>query len=392
MHRAQGRAWAATGTRTVGVRGGRRPRAPLGALVPALLSAGLLTGCSADDAPQVPSAPPSADDGARPDPTADATVADARPRGPLDRLLDTVDQRSTANAEEVLARMERYEEVVAACMAEEGFEYTPTDWRANPAALDEAPVGLVSADPVADAAVYGYGISTTALIDEATEPTIVEDPNADRVAAMSGAERRAWDLALNGPGQGEAYREGSEAYDWTRYGCLGRAAHETEVDEPRPGFDDSAWSDLREDISVLEAGVWDDPRLTETHARWAACMAEAGYGGYTDARGPVEDVIERSMAIWDEVGGGAPADPEALEDPADPAAVERQAEVARLQAELAQEEIALAVADSTCQVEVAFERAYTDTWIALQEEFYAAHQGDLDAGLAAFEEFQAGEG
>lgn len=354
------------------------------------LAVGVLAACSAAGEPEPPSPTPSTDRAPdATDPTAEATAGGVR-RGPLDRLLDTVDQRSATSAEAVLARTVRYEEVVAACMAEEGFEYTPSDWRANPGALEEAPLGAVAADPVASAALYGYGISTTALIDAATEPTTVEDPNADRVAAMSDAERRAWELALTGPGQGEAYNEGSEAYDWSRYGCVGRAAHETEVAEPRQGFDDSAWSGLREDISALEAGVWDDPRLTETHARWAACMTAAGYGGYTDAREPVASVIERSMAIWDEAGGG-PADPEAMADPTDPAAVERAAEVARLQAELAQEEIALAVADTTCQVEVDLDRAYTDTWIAAQEEFYAAHRVDLDAWLAAFEEFQAGD-
>ena len=363
-------------------------------VVTCALIGGLVTGCTGGDPVPDPSAPPKPSETAEPEPAAEATPQVRR--GPLEELLDTVDQVSAESPEATLARLTENEELVAACMAEEGFEYTPTDWRANPSALEEAPRarGAVDVDLVAAAALYGYGISTQALFDEAQEaPAPVVDPNAERVAAMSSAERQAWDLALAGPGQGDAYHEGREAYDWTQYGCQGRAGHEQEAAAPesraREGFDDSAWSDLRDAIWELEASVPADPRLADARTGWSSCMAAAGYPGYDDPSDATMEIVDRASRIWEQAGGGVQFDLSTDEYLTDPAYLAQQAEVERLEAELAQVEIALAVADTTCQVEVGYGDAYVETWIALQEEFYAAHRTDLDAWLAAFEEFQA---
>lgn len=363
------------------------------------LLAGLLAGCTSDDAEVAPTPVVSSDDDAAPAPSPEPAV-EALPRGPLDQLLDLVDQRSVESPEAQLARLERFEELVAACMAEEGFEYVPKDWREGgtlPEAAEESAGHAIAGDlRIAAAARYGYGISTQSRF-ETPEPTggVGTDPNADRVAAMSDAERRAWDLALTGPGQGEESASGQEPYDWTRHGCVGRAAHEQDAERPeeaaRRDFDDAAWSDLRDAIGALEESVPDDPRLAEVSARWSGCMNDAGYPGYAEPRDAVDDVIGRAMRITDEVGA-AGIDVTTDDYLTDPAYLAQQAEIARLEAELATVEIAIATADVTCQVENDYERHYVETWIALQEEFYDEHRADLEAWLGAFEEFQAAEG
>ena len=357
------------------------------------LVGGLLAGCSGggtDEASPSPTA--RVDDGPEPDSTLEPLA-----RGPLDELLDAVSDVSTESPEAQLARLQRSEEIVAACMLDEGFEYLPTDWgpilaaqREREAGWGEAPVE--PQDPVADAAAYGYGFSAYSPTQDA-EPVdgLVLDPNAERVAAMSSAEERAWYLALWGPGQGEAYLEGLEPYDWTKYGCLGRAGNETDAGSQK-AFDDSAWSGLRDEIWQLRDTVEDDERLVDARQGWATCMTDAGYPGYSYPREPMIEMSQRSAEIWEEASAGVQLDLSTNDYLTDPAYLEQQAELARLHAELAPIEIELAVADATCRVEVDYDRRVAETWLARQDEYYAAHRADLEAWLAAFEEYQAAAG
>lgn len=349
---------------------------------------GFLSGCSGDADPRPAPVGTAADDeGSSPD------GATEPPRlGPLDELLGVVLDLGEESPEAQLERLERTEEITAACMLEQGFEYTPNDWASVLAAQAEAAARRTTGDLVATATEEGYGIAGSwTEAGGGTAGTGPVDPNAERVAAMSGAEEEAWYLALWGPGQGEAYLEEREPYDWTKYGCSGRAGHET---DPGDGaqFDDSAWTDLRDEILQLEETVQGDERLAGVHQDWSACMTEAGYPGYADPREPMAEMSQRSQEIWDQASAGVNLDLSTDDYLTDPAYLQQQAELARLHAELAPVEVALAVADATCRVELDYEARYLDTWIAIQEEYYEAHRADLDAWLAAFQEFEAANG
>ncbi|HEY0187642.1 MAG TPA: hypothetical protein VGC67_09160 [Cellulomonas sp.] len=118
--------------------------------------------------------------------------------GPLDEYtariygysFDQSDQQSTEELEaEADQQMRAVEELVATCMADEGFDYTPSTMSGTAVDLAGLDVEWGSAE---FAAQYGYGISTdpwgTADLDVTDE---WQDPNSDYVAAMSDSEREA---------------------------------------------------------------------------------------------------------------------------------------------------------------------------------------------------------
>ncbi|KGM15344.1 hypothetical protein N867_09550 [Actinotalea fermentans ATCC 43279 = JCM 9966 = DSM 3133] len=358
----------------------------------AVVMAPLLAACTDDGAPA-----PGASTAAAAPASPSATPVEEPRLGPLDALLVAVSQVGTETHEAQLARLLENEEIVAACMAEQGFEYEPMDWAAilelqwaREAEWDEPVPALDPADAVEAARTYGYGLFTTPEEpeDPAGDGAVVQDPNDERVAQMSQAEERAWYLALWGPGQGEAYIAEEEPYDWTKYGCSGVAAHELGTDV-RESFDDSPWADLREQIYALRDGLDADPALEDVRQGWMACMEDQGHPGYTGVREPLEEMQRRSAEIWEQASVGVELDLSTDDYLTDPAYLQQQADIAALQAEMAPVEIELAVADMTCRAEVGYDERLAQLWLDRQEEFYEAHRADLEAWLAAAQEFDA---
>jgi hypothetical protein len=320
--------------------------------------------------------------------------------GPLDELLATIyEGESSESSEAQYARLVGMEEIIATCMREQGFDYTPIDYDAQREASREAEADGATKpteeelDPVAATREYGYGVFTERPGDE--EPEVEDesawgDPNAERYAAMSQAEQQAWDLALNGPGQGEEYAQEAGTYDWTAWGCYGVANHE-QSDTREDYFDVSAWLDLINEILQLDQTIGGDPRMAEVVGEWSVCMAEAGHPGYTDPSGPWLEMIELREQVWAEVGAGVELDVSTDDYLTDPAYLAQQADIAERHAELAPREVELAVADATCQVEVDYARQAAEVRIVRQEEFAAEHSAELEAMLAAYQEFDAAQ-
>lgn len=356
-----------------------------------VVGASLLAGCTGEDA-GAPTASAAPDASATPS----APPAEEPRLGPLDALLDAVSQVGTETHEAQLERLLRSEEIVTACMTEQGFEYEPWDWAAiledqwAREAEWEKPVVLDPADAVEGARTYGYGVfaAPEEPEDPGADAAVAQDPNAERVAQMSRAEQGAWDLALYGPGQGEAYLVGEEPYDWTRYGCTGVAGHTLGTDT-REQFDDAPWADLRDQIYALRDGLDADPELDDVRQGWIACMEDQGHPGYTNVREPLEEMHRRAEEIWNEASAGVNLDLSTNDYLTDPAYLRQQADIAALEAEMAPVEIELAVADLTCRAEVGYEEHLSELWLDRQEEFFAAHRADLEAWLAAAQEFDA---
>ena len=353
-------------------------RRAVGALLTAAVVTTFLAGCTSPDDPG-----PSVQDG--------AGGAEARP-GPLDALLAAVSEGVGETPEAQVVRLERNEELIAACMAEQGFEYLPMDVRAQARAQGGGRLGGTSVagpadDPVAHAQEQGYGVFSADALAEALAPPGpgAGDPNAERLAAMSPTEQEAWYLALWGPGQDES---GLEPYDWTKYGCGGYAAHESGGDQLAV-FDDSPWQDLREQITALAGSVAVHPDLVDGQVAWSECMADAGYPGYATVDEPAEEMGRLAEQVWTETGQGVPVGADGA-DGADGAAPAADGLAARW-AEMRQVETQLAVADQRCRADSGYEDLAAQVWLDLQEEFYAAHRTELDAWLAAYEEFQAAQ-
>lgn len=137
-----------------------------------------------------------------------------------------------------------------ACMAALGLPHDP---------VPEPPPPIPDAhlDPVAWAARWGFGIATSVRVPA---PMLAPDPNADRLATMTGAERARYTVALYGEGRG---RDRS-------LGC-----HGTAVDAVY-GLRDRALEPLRERLDALRTTIDGDPAIPALDAGWDACVRSLG--------------------------------------------------------------------------------------------------------------------
>lgn len=275
---------------------------------------------------------------------------------PLQKEFEGLSALTAMSEEEQQQQMadqtRRVEDLVAECMAEQGFDYQP-----NTGMVDEIMTALEgSADGLEYAQQYGYGINTQN--EEASSET-ASDPNAEAYEAMSEAERAAWDEALYGEMLEVSDEEVSATeFDWESAGCYGVAqqqVYEVESDDgailtiaQQPQF-----AELMMAMGSLYMGGSSDPALVELNQEWSDCMADAGY---SDLAAP-EDALA-SIASSTETD----------------------------EAKLRELEIATATADYTCQESVDYDNRSLQVQFAAEEKFIEDYREDIDAFVAAIEE------
>jgi len=231
--------------------------------------------------------------------------ADDDIRLPLDHYLGPQRDR--------LALATAHEELVSACMAEQGFHgYPVTDWSHRLDLPDHAFSGFPLVD-LAGAREHGLADAWAAGFEEAENAAVGE-----AFAGWDGPDVRA---ALNGaeaPDSGEAQDITGDDPVAEAGGCRGEAKsrlYDLAERDPLDGM----WLDTLAGRTIAEAT--EDPRLAAPRRAWSACMEERGYP-YVDTFEPAED------PRWQ-------TDPEG----------ERRVAVA--------------------QVECTHESRYVDTWVAL---------------------------
>ena len=319
--------------------------------------------------------------GDEPEPTPTPSQEEAAPLEAM--LTEYLSDWSDEDIQERLAEMERQ---VAACMAEEGFDYTPVDYSEVEfdlgATLDLQPGSAEFAEQ------YGYGITTDPFTSGDTEVT---DPNEAYVAAMSDAERDAYLTALYGAAYADAGAtpedEALEDYDPAEAGCTGRAQQQVMTS----GLQDEAFSALQDDMLQMLADADADPRLTQVSTDWSVCMLDAGFDGLQavgDGEAAISAEVEAARA---EVYGGAAA----AGDAGDPAAAARRALLEagggadpRLDAafeealaEITPREIDMAVADAACRDEVGYDDVRRQVDTQYQLAFLAEHADEIQTWL-----------
>jgi hypothetical protein len=188
------------------------------------------------------------------------------------------------------ARQLEVEEKTAACMAEQGFEYTP---------YVPEEMFVYYAGPEEDLTeeermkTYGYGYFTYMLEEAQNQDVIQEefdpndDPNWARMEAMSESERAAYEKALYGDWESfdsepQYDEDGNQIYvepDFSEIGGCANLAQE-EVWGRGQEFNDEMMA-LQEQLEPLwmdlYARIEADPRMVDANAEWAACMADRGY-------------------------------------------------------------------------------------------------------------------
>jgi hypothetical protein len=264
----------------------------------------------------------------------------------------------------------RVQELIVACMAEEGFEYRPVEY---PDPVDD-PAFTAREELSAEeyAARYGYGIST--FDPQVAQEEEFVDPNAELVEAMDEAEREAYDRALYGE-----MPEVAEGEEYVEYGfgsgCQGRASEEV-----YGGGDAAVQEELGPKYEQLYERIEADPRIAEANAAWSECMAEAGHD-FATPQDAQNSIYEQMDALYQETYEQQPVPSEGEEAEF----VEPEIDEARL-AEVREAEIALAVADQRCaaehlpeelrqEVSAEYEQAFIEENRELLERARAAEEG-----------------
>lgn len=258
------------------------------------------------------------------------------------------------------------EELVAACMTEEGFEYTPAD-----------PVGTAGSDDVPDwgteefAEQYGYGATTMDDAYSTGEEQV--DPNADYVAAMSESEQAAYLEALWGATpELDPDADPDAAVEYEMGGCYGEAqdavfsAQDIWEDPTLEAFFDEMQS-AYEDLPSTDAA------LGEAVATWSECMADAGYDFATPDEA-ANSIHEEATALWEAVpvpDPDAEPDPEATYGP-DEAAM----------AELREKEMTLAPVDYGCRDSSGYTEAFETASRGVEERLWEKYGDQLEAATA----------
>ncbi|RMI06735.1 hypothetical protein [Cellulomonas triticagri] len=310
--------------------------------------------------------------------------------GPLDEIQARIygysldDQRSDEELQEENDRQNRrVEELVAACMQDEGFEYTPAE---NSGTIVSSSDDLdVEYGTVAFAEEYGYGISTDPWgyadmpSDDANEWV---DPNQEYVESLSETAATAYQEALWGPSVEYVEGEEPQEYDWTTAGCYGSAQHEVY----EGGDTSEEYAGLEDELNRFYESVQSDPRTVELEDAWASCMADAGFDGLTSMQEATEPLYEEwnGMQGWDDpeyVAAQESWDWEA--EPEGPPAPE--VDEAALAAFTAKE-IEQATADFGCQEQVEYTKKSIEINHELQQDFVDEHGAELEAWAAAAEQ------
>ncbi len=209
-------------------------------------------------------------------------------------------------AEEQQAQWEDEErqrqQIIAECMAEQGFEYIPVDYGDSFffGGIDE---GI---DPTSRewAETYGFGFTTFAFEDEGFEEQAEEwvDPNQDYVDGLSEGARDAYYEALYGTPPEYDPSMTEEEYDqlfeenpelFAPQGCDGEA---WEATNSYAQLDDVYFA-LSDEFDELYERVEADPRIAAFQQEWAECMAGKGHA-YSDMEDMYEHLSERSNELW----------------------------------------------------------------------------------------------
>lgn len=315
--------------------------------------------------------------------TPEADRTDAAEESPLGEYFAAAYGGDTSEEEQQkqFAEDERErEEMVAQCMTDEGFEYTP-----NVQDASFMMSGGEDWDPDSREWVsqYGYGQINYPGREEMESGDVGEyvDNNADYVESLSESEQQAFYEALHGPMPDEEdmpMEDESMEYDWETAGCSGWAQHELLGEDP---FMSDEHKPLMDDMNKLYETMMDSPELADIDAAWASCMADSGHPGFTTQFDAQNSIGEEMNALYEESSGsgldGSETDPdEALMAGPDEAQM----------AELGEKEIELALVDLECREKTGYQDAFQKVNNELEQQFIDDHEAQLEAFKADAEQ------
>jgi len=291
---------------------------------------------------------------------------------PLEALLQ--DYLGDWSNEDVTRQLVAMEDLVATCMAEQGFDYTPVDYAAMGLDLTGETLGLEWGSKEF-AEQYGYGITTDPVLGANAEQP--EDPNAEYVAGMTPTEQEAYYTALYGVHYAEMSDPQAVAeagWDWRDLGCTGSAQNEVLSGD---AAQQDQFAALQQEMTLMMEAAAADPRLAQVNADWAACMADAGFPDLAKVGDP-EAALGAEVAALQQAAA-AQIDPTV---PTGPGSAEQvQAAMQEQLDEITQREIDTAVADAQCRADVGYDDARRAIDTEYQVQFLAEHRTEVQDWL-----------
>jgi len=291
--------------------------------------------------------------------------------GPLDGYLNEILGGTNPNAPD--AETLRREELIAECMAEQGFEYYPVVSVAGTSPLEHE-LGWGSLE---FAEQFGYGYTTEPWgpgggnLWEQMRPKEggADARNAKYVASLSIEAKNEYQFALGGVLSVSPPAEGEEI-DWHEAGCMGRLTLVIQAEEAQ-------FAEVQDALGQAFSGIELDPRVRDAVVSWASCMAGAGYPNLS-AVADAEDLVAQTVDSF-MTPAAARVEPGPGETLFDAIKASAPDELDALQAQ----EIAVAVADATCREQVDYERIHREVENEYEQEFVDAHRDELDAWVDA---------
>lgn len=366
----------------------------------------ILTACGASD--------PQTSDGSAGSPTTSSSFV-----SPLSEFLNPGSGSGDDGMAASMEKEKKVQELVAACMTEQGFDYEPFVYPMGPSS---SPAGDLDYSSRAWAEKYGYGISTFDYAESSTTESAFVDPNQARVDAMSDGEREAYYAALwgggmsvfgdtAGPGVVSSSIAASTAAAATTspaassaaaespaasavseeaapvsipdetiaepsmmpmadQGCTGSAQMEVYGD---PNQQQTQFQGLFDAMNQMYTDIDGDPATKAALDAWIGCMADAGHAGYTEIYGANTEVNDKWSELngWNTMSeGGMVSSGAGTALPSGPPA-EKVSEFRAY-------EIALALADFDCKQSSGYAKVADDVRISQEEKFLAEHRAELE--------------
>lgn len=267
------------------------------------------------------------------------------------------------------------EKIVAACMKDEGFEYTPNTQSGGVVMSTDS--DMEDRETEEWVASNGYGMVQSQEEIEAQQAEAPEyvDPNQDYLATLSESETNAFYETLHGPGPTEeemaAMEEGEGyEYNWETGGCYGAAQHEVQGASGQ-AYDDPKYKALFEKMNTIYTSTQEDPKIKELDRSWASCMADAGFADFKTKQDGFMLISDAQNAIYESME----YDPETGEQLGDNTAAF---------AELKQQEIDVALADFRCSEKLNYMQESLKVQFAAETRFVEDNKAELDAMLAEY--------
>ncbi|WP_204261220.1 hypothetical protein [Blastococcus saxobsidens] len=304
----------------------------------------------------------------------DATASSERDdeSSPLTEYLNAVyggDLTPEEQERKFTEEQERAEELVAQCMQEQGFEYTPSSTGGAYLSGDGTEWEPDDREWVTQ---YGYGAINSPFSEAPMPEEETVDPNADYVQSLSESEQTAFYEALYGPmpSEDEMPEEVATEYDWTTAGCQGAAQHEVAGEDPSQSEE---FRPLFDAINELYSGTASWPGMAELDDEWSACMDASGHGGFATQMDAQESINEAVNELYENVG---------MSDDGMPTGEPDQAAFDAL----AEREVELALADLDCREEIDYADRAAEITREVEQQFIDDHKTELDALVAAAEQ------